>query len=770
MLKRTLSPWNNGPASPSAATNSNSEVTTYTYASLTSVASGSGQGIELTGRVTTRPSSGSAVTTGKWETYTSSVDVQDLIDLLEDAEVDADWLPDASSIREESSRRAASASEWLVSYSFGYKSVEVAGSPWVGSTFASLDSSGDGTVTGYELGAYNGSTEVFTVNGSTDTGTDIRTTAVKVAGFGAPAINEATKTVSISDRLGKSLRRELWIKDGSGWHLATTTTWEYPQVWADGSARETIEKHDGRIVSHDLQVSDMETVSSDEQGITTTTVTDALGRTVSMTKEGVSAGTGYDAQPAVVTTYTYSGHATTVTTAAGGLSTSTSSTTDLAGRAISETDASGITRTTNHDRVDGRPTTTVTGPGGTTTQSSSSIDGNNRSQSGDAIVDSSSTVEVLSNGNLLTTTRTGDVVDSPRYHATEVDWAGRTVSTRQPAPEEGGPHDEIMYSTTYQSGTNRVKSQQSLAGTMLTEYPSSSSSLTRTGYSKTLSSTLNVATDVFVTEHLSTYAYEGGFWWEVSTNRQFDVEDSSTSTLTSVTKRCLCGVPGTGLASKAVRIDPTGATYTMVSQINRSSRTRTTTTSWNGSTNSGVEVNVNGLAVSSLGHEGGSPTTWSYDALGRRTRETNPRGAVTRTIYNAQGLVGNTIDAYGKLTRYEYIRPPTWRLEESRASSVRMPPTPRISMTNLAMSPKWRAMPTTGSATSTTISERSGKCTPTERLEQPTRPSGTTTTRRVRLPARRMQVGWRRPTTMTPAEDCSRIHPPGTIGIIRRTD
>ena len=66
----------------------------------------------------------------------------------------------------------------------------------------------------------------------------------------------------------------------------------------------------------------------------------------------------------------------------------------------------------------------------------------------------------------------------------------------------------------------------------------------------------------------STYSFEGGYWWQVSTSKTYDV-DSSTSAITSISKQCLHGAPN-GFASQSggeVKVDSRegkGTTVTLV--------------------------------------------------------------------------------------------------------------------------------------------------------------------------------------------------------------
>ena len=222
-----------------------------------------------------------------------------------------------------------------------------------GLPFCSLDSEGNGYVTGYEMGTYDGTG--FTPNNpwiSQNSGTDIRSTRVKIMGASLPAPSEATKEIVIADRFGKTLRKEFWVMPQGNWTCATATTFTYPSLWADSTPKEVVAQRDGRVVAHALALSGTETVEWDEQGIETHTVTDLLGRTSQVTRVGAGG------QGSIATSYGYSGRTTTATVSAGGVVRTKSTVADLAGRTVSETDQTGATTSTSYPNG-GKDTQTV---------------------------------------------------------------------------------------------------------------------------------------------------------------------------------------------------------------------------------------------------------------------------------------------------------------------------------------------------------------------------------------------------------------------------
>ncbi len=654
LLKETLRPWNGAPASPAAATSANSESTVVIY---DVIAGDEGVGYQAVEEATTLPDVG---VTRKWKLHPGFVPVGSLLYLLEvEAGLSEEWAY-AVRTRDDSRRIYISSTKSIIHNSLSYRTRGTSGEPWDGRAFASVDSEGNGTVTGFERGGFNVGTGVFTPDSDpgTSDGAYIRsiTTQVVDEGYELAPLGESTKEVRIEEIGGRELRRELWIRTGTGaWALATVTTFEYTE-WPDGSLKETVVKHDGRIVSRSLQVSGTENHQWDEQGIETRTLFDELGRVVSVTTAGVPALGNYEAQPDRVVSYQYLGRRTIVTQSAGSLARIEESLDDLAGRNVAQVDASGATTITSYPN--GGRNTLVTLPGGATRLTTRNIDRKTVSVTGTAVVDERYEYEALTGGNLCQTRRTGNFAESPRYTRTETDWAGRTIRISSPSPTEIGEVTLTYHyaETPFYEPTRRLVSITSSASNVapvLFQKVSLKSGAQYSGYDSG-SDGLTPASKDRMTESRTEYAHDGGYWWRVSTTKQYDVDDSAASAITSIIRECLHGVPGAaGTAAKSVRIAPSGETTT-TTVIDRTDKTRTETTVWNGSTIAAVAVNYNGLVVSHSGHDSATPTVWKYNALGQPVKETSPRGAVAYTYYRADGRVGSTTDQYGKVTHYDY--------------------------------------------------------------------------------------------------------------------
>ncbi|MCW1914753.1 hypothetical protein OJ996_14290 [Luteolibacter sp. GHJ8] len=687
LQKQILRPWENSPTTPGPeepwlpdnANALNSESTTILYSEDFGP-----NGYEEESRITTLPGTSKLITIRK-STATEPFPVIALTDILSDAGIPTSWLPDSSELDGTAEDTYAAASDAGYTSYYTYK---VPGFPWSGSTCASVDDLGSGTISGYEMGAYNAGTGSFTVD-TTGTGTSanhVRRTDVEILEGGLTPL-ESTKLVSISDLKGRLHRRELWIYDASSnWSLATTSTYEYPTLWLDGSVRESIEKKDGRTVRHIYQTSGTETHEWDEHGIETVTLTDLIGRVSSVTTIGI---TGTYAQPDRVSSYIYSGRNTVLTQSGGGLAISTSQTYDLAGRLVTSVAPNGA-RTTYTYPNGGRNESVVL-PGGLTRVETRRFDGRLIAISGTSVVDEAYEYAVLSTGNMTTKVSIGDLVSSPRYRITEKDWAGRTVKITTPSPTGTG---EVFTSHAYEPGLSLLTSVAAPDGTTLYQY-GIGSSLVLAGRDDPADSGTSLTTNSMdrVAETQRYYSYEGGFWWSVSSSKQYDGANSSATAVTTISKECLHGEPE-GNAAKSVRIAPNGKTTTIVVTINRANKSRVATETITGVTNTQVATNINGLTVSSRGRDATNATTYFYDGLGRLVKSVSPRGEITVQGYHADGSLASVTDHGNKTSSYRYY--PASHVASGKIQSIT---DPQGGTRTFAYSPRGEVTEEAGTAT-----------------------------------------------------------------------
>ncbi|MEO7100730.1 MAG: RHS repeat-associated core domain-containing protein [Luteolibacter sp.] len=644
LMKETLRPFGGAITDPAVATAANSESTITTYyvpdAYLSSY--------EVKGQETSLPTSGIV---RKWERSYSDASSYSLFYLLESAGYSSDWSSALQGkIRDDSRLDYASSGETIKSSSLSIETRDDSFPLLNGRSFASIDAEGKGTVTGYEQGGFVASSGVFTPDSdpANATGNFIRSTTLAVANYTElPNPLEATKTVTIEDLKGRPYRKELWILDGSSaWSLATVSTFEYPTWFGDGRPSETIEKQDGRVIS-DTTYSGNTEIIVDEQGIKTTTVQDLLGRTASVTREG------YGTQPDIVTSYAYNSLTTTSTETAGSLSRTSVRVVDLAGRTTSETDPSNAVTGTTYPNG-GRDTWTNL-PGGLTRKAIGRIDGRTDSIIGTAVVPEFYTYAPVASGlnvgNMATTKFLGTST-SARYIVTEQDWAGREVRETSPSPVGTG---EVSTQYTYVSNTKSMASGSSPSGTILYTRPDLYSSTTLAGYDVDGGGLATGGTDR-VAESNQSYANVSGYWWQVSTRKNYDVNGSSASAITTASKRCLHGNPG-GFASWTISSASVTGTVESKTSIDRNSKTLTQTEISSAASVNAISVNINGLLDSQKGHDSTNPTRWVYNALGQPLKQVSPRGEISLKSYNADGSLATTTDHSGKVTSYLYYGP-----------------------------------------------------------------------------------------------------------------
>lgn len=643
LTKEIFRPWNSTPATvpavPSATTCERTAIVYHNYVE--------DFGYEEFSRVTTLPLGGGSVTVAKNEDPVAlPFEVSGVTSALQVAGIDGAWLPGIEEIEATGNKASASDGDSLTDSRFIYR-YPVDPPRWNGVTCAVLDETSSGSITGYQMGTYNAGTGVFTLDatGSATTNTHIQRITVEVTS-GIVTQEESTREVAVSDLNGRLYRRELWVYDvTSTWSLASTTTYEYPTLWPDNSIREVIVKKDGRTVRRVFQTSGTERHEWDQQGIETVTVTDLLGRFVS------SVHVGTESQADRLTTTTYSGRSSTTTVSSAGSSLSTSRVDYLNGKSYTSTDQSGAV--TTYTYPNGGRDTSVLLPGGLTRLETRNIDEKLVSVTGTSVVDAVYEYSVLSTGNIATKVRTGDLVNSPRYQVTENDWAGRTVKVSTPSPTGTG---EVHSVHAYDAGTRLLASVSSPQGTFLYRRPWFDSSLTLSGLDADADNGLAAASNDRVGESRQYFVFEGGYWWSVDSKKQYDLDNSDASAVTSLSKSCLHGQPA-GVAEKSIRIAPTGETVTVTVDYNRATKTRTITESTSGVTATAVVTDVNGLVVSRKDYDTSSAASYHYDGLGRLYREVSPRGEITSRSYFADGSLKSVTDHAGKITTYSYYGP-----------------------------------------------------------------------------------------------------------------
>ena len=377
---------------------------------------------------------------------------------------------------------------------------------------------------------------------------------------------------------------------------------------------------------------------------------DALKRPVSKTL------LGFGGQPDHVTEYAYdaSGRVVSSTVSGGGLSLSSATEYDLAGRVASSTDEAG--RRTVYSRMAGENSWTgVRGerteavlPGGACTATERHCDGRVKSVTGDAQTSRYYDYGVNADGTQWTEERLGGA-SSPRWTRTTVDMLGRVVKTEKPGC---GVNSVIVQQNTYDAAGRLVRTTQTGLADTLYEYDELGE-LIRTGQDADGNGTLDLASNDRITDNTTAYMQDNNDdWWLRSEQKVYATDNDSAPTMVSASERRGSGFAN-GVVSETRSTDIHGNTVVTTTSIDRAARTVTVESLSPGSAVAEQRVTVNGLVVS-IRSRSNLTTTYGYDGLRRRVSATNPRTGTSTVTYDAQGRVSSETDAAGGTTSYGY--------------------------------------------------------------------------------------------------------------------
>ncbi len=452
----------------------------------------------------------------------------------------------------------------------------------------------------------------------------------------------ATREVRILDPKGRAVFTATQILDGGEYVVATHTILSYTSLPNNGGEVVT-ETKDGRVVSISSSLSDGTWEENvDEAGVVRTTVRDLLGRVTTETLPG-DGGT-------ITRSYAYDGLTSTVTTAGGGLSLTTTETRDLRGRVVSSTDEIGIV--TGYSYMDGGRTTTSTRPGGITEVTTNYLDGRLKQRSGTGVTREFTSYAIDASGNEVTTRSSGPAVagdHGARWTETTTDTLGRTISVRRPGPpnETGGRQADLTDSYSYDPTTAKLVRiissarpglyqlmEEDLLGTW-----SASGTATHTG------SLVADSNDRFSTT-AKTYEKRDGRFWEVTTRSTY-VQGSTPVSTTSAVRLWA----GDGEASEYT--DAANVTTTRTTAYDTAHKT-VATSSGNSLHGTTTETTINGFLKKRSVPGAAQDETFAYDGLGREIRHSDVRNASTHTIYNSLGQVEKVVDHLGQSATYTY--------------------------------------------------------------------------------------------------------------------
>ena len=506
----------------------------------------------------------------------------------------------------------------------------------------------------YEYGTYASSKSPAESGFSSGLGKDLRETVVHgTVGHPTGIAYKTTRETSIRNEFGNELMREIYVFNGKDFERIQWTVQHFDEF----GRLIKVMNSDGTQTENTWSCCAKES-DTDTRGIRRTYVYDDLQRVETEVKDGISSGQ-WPSQTDIHTFYTYDaeGRRLSETVSAGELNLVTSNDYDLAGRLINTTDSAGLVTSYNYEQAD--RVIKVTRFGGITEITTRYLDGKIKSVTGTGVIPRYYEYDVNPEGTQWTKGYTGSM-DSPRWEKSTMDMLGRTVRVEKPG-FAGIETTENHYNVKGQ----RIKTTTAGQADTLYEYDESGIQV-RYGLDVDHSGDLDENSNDRINENETFYALISQDWWEESLQRVYATESDGTATTTSVQRRRMTGWGNDGKTEERVSIDIHGNQVIEQVFANRDNKAETRVTDYPDSIIDEVSVHVNGLLMSSQGKTG-VETTYSYDALGRRTGITDPRTGTTTTHYNNKGRVDYVGDPAGNRTRYSYDPGTGHRIKETNA-------------------------------------------------------------------------------------------------------
>jgi len=474
----------------------------------------------------------------------------------------------------------------------------------------------------YEIGTYSGG--VFTAG----SGSYLRKTITHGTKTSPVGIDgKTTQEVSILSPGGLLLEEETKVYSGGAYASATKTIHGY-----NAEGKLTSSTKDGRVIYEASWTGNRKDWEKDEQGIQTSyTAYDALGRVQTETWQGISTTYTYDAEDRV----------RMVTRSGGGLTLSSSTVYDAAGRVISETSEDGLTTTTVY--ANGGRTVTRTLPSGGTEVTDYYADGQLESVTGMGVVARYYDYGADDNGRW--SKESIGSATSPRWTKTYTNVLGDLVREERPG------YTGTTLASVITVDMRGLRTARTVPGeaSELFEYDALGR-LSRQGRDVNGNGTLDVTGADEVTDFASTFEIDSGGWYAVNSVSQYE-NSNGAPTLVSVEKS-LFGGGGATTLDRTVQIDRYGKSTTTTSVVNRATQTVTTTTTVSDSSLSAVATTIGGRLMSASTTTVSQPTQYEYDGLGRLDKVTDPRGVIRDPVYTGAVLSSETVA--GQQTSYTY--------------------------------------------------------------------------------------------------------------------
>jgi len=492
----------------------------------------------------------------------------------------------------------------------------------------------------YEYGTFLANADPAQASFSADsTGECIRVTSVHDTVNGAIA-GKSTKETVVRNAFGSQLMSEKYVcTDGTNyvrveWAIATLDDLGRPI---------RVDKSNGTYTEATWSCCGKEW-EKDESGIEYSYTYDVLKRLTQKVKHGISAGT-YPAQADQYTTYTYDaeGRKLTETVSASGLSQGRINQYDMAGRLTNSSDFAGLATITAYSQ-DGL-TTTETLPGGYARITEHYKDGQVKNITGTAQISQYYDYGVNTDGTKWSKIYSASN-NSPVWVKATTDLLGRTAKIEQ-SGYSGTETTEYVYNSKGQL----VKTTTTGKPDTLYAYDEIGNQ-TQSGLDVDANGVLDLASLDRITESDTSYVSYSSDWWLQSVKKLYATDSSSTATTNSITRQRLTGFSG-NLVAETIAIDAYGNQTDSQTTVDRGNKLVTQTVDVPDSASNIVTVAVNGLVQSKMS-KSGLTTTYSYDALARRTGATDPRLGTATTHYDSHGWVDYVEDAGSRRTSFTY--------------------------------------------------------------------------------------------------------------------
>lgn len=461
---------------------------------------------------------------------------------------------------------------------------------------------------------------------------------------GSGSINEAFKSTRLETVRGKhgpvSEAQQVW--NGSDWITISVRRYTYnaagkiTSISKDGEVVESLTYPDGNTV-----------VTADKvNGTESAEVTDADGRLVSSTINGVPALGSYAAQPDIVTTINevplfppdlppppgsgaliaalpLTGIERIENTNAGDLSTTRSSVLDIGGETLSTTDESGYTQFLKTVTDDSLVDVTSRANGAHTLTARKYLDGRVKEVGGTGRIKSVFNYEVK-------TTGAKGIEETEKM----VDGANLRLVRKRLLAGDGEVLSETAnnITTAYTYDIDGRLVAKTTGGNVYRYVYDYRNLVIREGNDVNADGQLTPGSTDTVIDRDRYYQLDGGSWWLVNTESTYIQDGNSTAKLTTTRRE----KQGTGLSSVTEVIHPDGVVETTTRTVSGRLVTTTITSGrYPGRTN--TEVEYNGRLVSSQDFTQSQPVLYVYDALGRHIRTTDAgTGQVELRSYDPQ--------------------------------------------------------------------------------------------------------------------------------------